>query len=166
MSTRFTGAGWAFPLRTDATGGIALVAREREIEEAIRIVLGTVPGERPMRPEFGCRIHDLVFGPANASTAGQIAAAVRSALERWEPRVDVVDIRVGFDRERDGTVYVDLRYAVRGTNDPRNLVFPFYVIPEHPALPGAERPELPAPPDPPASPAGRTGPRTAGAVAR
>jgi len=134
MSTDFTGAGWAFPVRTDATGSIALVTREREIEEAIRIVLGTAPGERPMRPEFGCRIHDFVFGPANASTAGEIVYAVRTALERWEPRIDVVDVRVGFDSGQDGTVYVDLRYTVRGVNDPRNLVFPFYVIPEHPAL--------------------------------
>jgi phage baseplate assembly protein W len=138
MSTDFIGAGWAFPVRTDATGSVALVTREREIEEAIRIVLGTAPGERPMRPEFGCRIHDFVFGPANASTAGEIVYAVKTALERWEPRIDVVDVRVGFDSGQDGTVYVDLRYTVRGVNDPRNLVFPFYVIPDHPALSAAE----------------------------
>ena len=65
----FVGAGWAFPLATDATGGVALVVREREIEEAIRLILATAPGERPMRPEFGCRVHDHVFAPINASTA-------------------------------------------------------------------------------------------------
>ncbi len=137
MAARFVGAGWAFPVRTDPTGSIALVTRERELEEAIRLVLGTVPGERPMRPEFGCRIHDLVFGPANATTAGEIAYEVRAALARWEPRIEVVDVRVGFDRADAGTVYVDLRYTVRGTNDPRNLVFPFYVIPEHTGAPAA-----------------------------
>jgi phage baseplate assembly protein W len=132
VPARFIGAGWAFPVRTDPTGSIALVTAQREIEEAIRLVLGTAPGERPMRPEFGCRIHDLVFGPANASTAGAIAYEVRSALERWEPRIDVVDVRVGFEAAEAGIVYVDLAYTVRGVNDPRNLVFPFYVIPEHP----------------------------------
>lgn len=132
MPARFIGAGWGFPVRTDPTGSIALVTAQREIEEAIRLVLGTAPGERPMRPEFGCRIHDLVFGPANASTAGAIAYEVRSALERWEPRIDVVDVRVGFHAAEAGIVYVDLDYTVRGVNDPRNLVFPFYVIPEHP----------------------------------
>jgi uncharacterized protein len=137
VAARFIGAGWAFPVRTDPTGGIALVTREREIEEAIRLVLGTAPGERPMRPEFGCRIHDLVFGPANATTAGEIAYEVRVSLTRWEPRIEVVDVRVGFDPADSATVYVDLRYQVRGSNDPRNLVFPFYVIPEHPELPGA-----------------------------
>jgi uncharacterized protein len=131
MSSRFVGAGWAFPVRTDPTGSIALVAGEREVEEAIRLVLGTVPGERPMRPEFGCRIHDLVFGPANATTAGEIAYEVRRSLQRWEPRIDLVDVRVGFDPVQEGTVYVDLVYTVRGTNSPRNLVFPFYVIPDH-----------------------------------
>lgn len=140
MAAPFIGAGWAFPVRTDPTGSMALVTAEREIEEAIRLILGTAPGERPMRPEFGCRIHDLVFGPANASTAGEIAYEVRSALERWEPRIDVTDVRVGFDQVDAGTVYVDLRYTVRGVNDPRNLVFPFYVIPDHPhpASPAAD----------------------------
>lgn len=134
MAARFIGQGWAFPVRTDPTGSIALVTAQREVEEAIRLVLGTAPGERPMRPEFGCRIHDLVFGPANASTAGAIAYEVRSALERWEPRIDVLDVRVGFDAADAGTVYVDLDYALRGVNDPRNLVFPFYTIPPEPPV--------------------------------
>ena len=140
MDVDFIGAGWAFPVTTDATGSIALVVREREIEEAIRLVLGTAPGERPMRPEFGCRIHDHVFGPANAATAGQIAYDVRAALERWEPRIDVEDVQVSFDRIDAGTLYIDVRYVVRGRNDPRNLVFPFYVIPEHESLPAAMPP--------------------------
>ncbi|MGY1640652.1 GPW/gp25 family protein [Geodermatophilus sp. SYSU D00703] len=131
MAERFIGAGWAFPVGTDPTGSIALVTREREVEQAIWLVLGTAPGERPMRPEFGCRLQDLVFGPANASTAGEIAYEVRTALARWEPRITVTDVRVGFERVDAGTVYVDVHYCVRGTNDPRNLVFPFYVIPEH-----------------------------------
>ena len=86
MSDEFIGRGWAFPLRTDATGGIALVSREREIEEAIRLILGTSPGERPMRPEFGCRIHEYVFASADGGTASAIAAEVKAALRRWEPR--------------------------------------------------------------------------------
>ncbi|MFV0458451.1 MAG: GPW/gp25 family protein [Actinomycetales bacterium] len=133
MSVDFVGAGWAFPVTTDATGGIALVRRQREIEEAIRLILGTARGERPMRPEFGCRIHDHVFGPANAATAGQIAFDVRQALERWEPRIDVLDVGVGYGHIDDGVVVIDLRYSLRGLNDPRNLVFPFYVIPTEPS---------------------------------
>ena len=129
MSDEFIGRGWAFPLRTDATGGIALVSREREIEEAIRLVLGTAPGERPMRPEFGCRIHEHVFSPADGTTASAIAADVKAALRRWEPRVDVEDVVVSFDAHDPAVMYIDVRYAIRRTNDRRNLVFPFYVIP-------------------------------------
>lgn len=128
----FVGAGWAFPMTTDATGGVALVVREREIEEAIRLILATAPGERPMRPEFGCRVHDHVFAPINAATAGAIAHDVRSALEQWEPRIDVRDVVVSFDAAATGTLYIDIQYWIRGINDPRNLVFPFYVIPEEP----------------------------------
>src|SRR5205807_5035588 len=76
MSEEFIGSGWAFPLRTDATGRIALVAREQEIEESIRLILGTAIGERPMRPEFGCAIHDYVFDNADTETAARVAAAV------------------------------------------------------------------------------------------
>jgi len=129
MSDEFIGRGWAFPLRTDATGGIALVSREREIEEAIRLILGTSPGERPMRPEFGCRIHEYVFASADGATASAISAEVKAALRRWEPRVDVEDVVVTFDRRDASVLYIDVRYAIRPTNDRRNLVFPFYVIP-------------------------------------
>ena len=129
MSDEFIGRGWAFPLRTDATGGIALVSREREIEEAIRLILGTSPGERPMRPEFGCRIHDYVFASADGATASAIGAEVKAALMLWEPRVDVEDVAVTFDAKDPSVLYIDIRYAIRRTNDRRNLVFPFYVIP-------------------------------------
>ena len=131
MGTEFVGAGWAFPLRTDPTGRIALSTGSREIEESIRLILATAPGERPMRPEFGCAIHDYVFAPADASTAGDIAYAVRVALNRWEPRVDLGDVTVRFDAVDRGVLYVDVEYLVRGTNNPRNLVFPFYTIPPH-----------------------------------
>ena len=133
MQSEFIGAGWAFPLRTDPTGSIALVRGEREIVESIRLVLGTAPGERPARPEFGCAIHELVFAPADAALAGQIAYRVRVALERWEPRVDLDDVLVDFTGAGEGTLYIDIRYRIRGDNDPRNLVFPFYVIPAHEA---------------------------------
>jgi phage baseplate assembly protein W len=131
MAAEFVGAGWAFPLRLDSTGRVALVTADREIEEAIRLVLGTAPGERPMRPEFGSRISELVFAPADATTAGQLAFESRVALERWEPRIDVEDVEVTFDSREEGKLYIDVRYSLRGTNDPRNLVFPFYLIPEH-----------------------------------
>jgi phage baseplate assembly protein W len=129
MSHEFVGRGLAFPLRTDATGGIALVSDHEEIEEAIRLVLGTSYGERPMRPEFGCGIHEFVFAPVNATTAGRLAFEVRRSLVRWEPRIDIVDIDVTFDSEDATVLYIDIMYAIRGANDPRNLVFPFYVIP-------------------------------------
>jgi uncharacterized protein len=131
MGQEFVGAGWAFPLRTDPTGRIALVTREREIEESIHLILATAPGERPMRPEFGCAVHDYVFAPADAGTAGDIAYAVRVALDRWEPRIDLEQVVVRFDAVEAGVLYIDVQYTIRGTNDPRNLVFPFYVIPTH-----------------------------------
>jgi phage baseplate assembly protein W len=126
----FVGRGWAFPLRTDASGGVALVSQEREIEESIRLILGTAYGERPMRPEFGSAIHDFVYAGADAATSAQIAFEVRRSLRRWEPRIDLHDVTVTIDAVDRSLLYVDIRYAVKASNDLRNLVFPFYVIPE------------------------------------
>jgi len=131
VGQEFIGAGWAFPPHTDATGGIALVRDDREIAESIRLILSTSPGERPMRPEFGCALGDYVFAPADAGTAGQLAYEVRLSLDRWEPRIDVAEVAVRFDDADKGVLYLEIGYSVRGTNDPRNLVFPFYVIPQH-----------------------------------
>jgi phage baseplate assembly protein W len=129
MSEEFIGAGWSFPIRTDTTGSIALVTGDDELKEAIELVIGTSPGERPMRPEFGCAIQDFIFAPSDATTAGRIAYEVRASLDRWEPRIEVVDVEVSFDPEDASTLYIDICYTRRGTNDPRNLVFPFYLIP-------------------------------------
>lgn len=130
MAEEFIGRGWAFPLRTDPTGSIALVSGDRELEESMRLILGTAPGERPMRPEFGCRIQEFVFAPSDATTAGRIAHEVRSALVRWEPRVELLGVDVYPADEDRSTLYIDVHYQERSTNDPRNLVFPFYLIPE------------------------------------
>lgn len=132
MAEEFIGKGLAFPLKTDASGGLALVAREQEVEEAIRMVLSTAHGERPMRPEFGCGIHDYVFAPADGTTNGRIRYEVRAALERWEPRIEVKDVQVSNDPGDQTILYIDVQYALRGTNDKRNLVFPFYTIPDEP----------------------------------
>lgn len=128
----FIGRGWAFPVHTDPTGGFALSGGAADIEQAIEIILRTAPGERPMRPEFGCRINEYVFAPATAATAAGISRDVRTALEDWEPRIDVDEVDVNFAAPDSGTCYVDVRYRIHGRNDIRNLVFPFYVIPDEP----------------------------------
>ena len=125
-----SGAAWAFPIRTDTTGSVALVSGDRELVESIRLILGTAYGERPMRPEFGCGIHEFVFAPSDATTAGRIAHEVRASLRRWEPRVEVLNVEVSAGDEDRSTLFIDITYQERATNDPRNLVFPFYLIPD------------------------------------
>ena len=130
MSGTFIGQGWAFPIRTNAAGQIALVSEMQELEEAIRLILGTAYGERPMRPEFGCGIHDLIFSSVDSGTAARVASEVRASLARWEPRIEVLGIDVAPDPANQGLMFIDIRYTPATANDPRNLVFPFYVIPE------------------------------------
>lgn len=130
MSQDFIGAGWAFPLGVSSQGGIALVRREVELEQAMQLILSTYPGERPMRPEFGSRLRDFVFRSADAQTAAELAHEVRNALLRWEARVEVDSVNVVPDGADRTMLYIDIQYQIKETNDRRNLVFPFYTIPE------------------------------------
>ena len=123
------GTGVGFPLRVDRGGGIALSSGVEDIDEAIVLVLGTAAGERPMRPEFGCGIHDFVFESIDAYTLGKIEFEIRDALDRWEPRIDVADVDFDLSRSDEGVVLIEITYVLRTTNDVRNLVYPFYVIP-------------------------------------
>jgi hypothetical protein len=124
----FLGTGWSFPMRINSRGGLSLSRHDQDIEEAIRIILSTAPGERHMRPEFGCGIHDLVFAPNNATTASLAIYHITQALEQWEPRIDVLDVRVDSDQIEGNLLLVSIRYRLRASNDLRNLVYPFYLI--------------------------------------
>lgn len=124
------GRGWAFPVGVSGSGGIALAHGNDDIEQAIRIILGTAPGERVMRPDFGCRIHELVFAPTTGETIGLARHYVEEALGWWEPRIDVRDVTVEGDPNdpRGARLWVSIRYEVRATKDERTLVYPFYLI--------------------------------------
>ncbi len=127
-STRdFLGNGWKFPIRVNPRGGLDFSREEQDIEEAIWILLGTAPGERVMRPRFGCGIHDEVFAPNSPATRGLIAHEVRRALTRFEPRIDVEQVRVDSPPEEPEKLLIRVDYRVRGTNAFHNLVYPFYV---------------------------------------
>jgi phage baseplate assembly protein W len=121
----YLGQGLTWPLQVDSRGGLALARGEREIEQAIQIILETAPGERVMRPEFGCRIHDLVFAPHDAATEGLAIHYVEEALERWEPRVTVQQISIATDPARDGVLLIEIRYQIKDTHDERSIVHPF-----------------------------------------
>lgn len=127
MKKDFLGRGFAFPMRLDPKGSVALTEGEQNIEESIRILLGTAPGERPMRPDFGCRIHDFVFYPNNSNTASLVAYYVRESLAKWEPRIEDIRVTAAPDPERENAIRVDIRYRVRRSNNTRNLVYPFYL---------------------------------------
>ena len=129
MVQDFHGRGWAFPVRVGAGGGIALAEGEEDIKQAVRIIIGTVLGERAMRPGFGCGAHELVFEHTDSSLTGKARFYVRNALERWEPRIEVEKI----DARVDGLkLIVDIHYRVRRTNRRDNIVFPFYLQGERP----------------------------------
>lgn len=125
----FLGSGWSFPLRIGGRGGIGVSKYERDIVEAIHIILSTAKGERRMRPNFGCGIHDLIFSNNDAATAGLIRYHVEEALAFWEPRIEVREVVVLPDPNEPGRTNIDIQYTIKATNDERNLVYPFYLIP-------------------------------------
>ncbi len=125
----FVGRGIAFPMRVDASGSIALESGVADIEKSMRIIIGTAPGERPMRPEFGCRIWELLFEPININTLGMMESVVESALQRWEPRAEITAVNAESPDPASGAVNLTISYVIASTNESRNLVYPFYTIP-------------------------------------
>jgi hypothetical protein len=132
LDNELIGRGWTFPVGTDGSGRLSLSSGIDDIDEAISLILGTSLGERVMRPNFGCRIHDLVFAPVHADTLGLAERYVREALGWWEPRIQVRDVDVRADQESVdvGRLIILIRYTVRTTKDERTLVYPFYLIRE------------------------------------
>ncbi len=129
MDHDYLGVGWSFPLGVDSRGRIAVARNERDIEQAIQMILLTPKGQRMMRFDFGCQIHDLIFAPNDATTLGLAAYYVREALVMWEPRITVLDIETIADESSDGRLLVNVKYEIKATHDKRSLVFPFYRIP-------------------------------------
>jgi uncharacterized protein len=123
----FLGSGWAFPLTVRADGTPTMVAHEEDIRQAIPIILGTEPGERVMRPDFGAGLGAFVFEPVSPSTMIRLGNRVRDALIDFEARIDVLDVSVTTDPERRNCLAVDVHYRVRATNSLHNLVYPFYL---------------------------------------
>jgi phage baseplate assembly protein W len=128
MTTDLVGRGWAYPCTLTAGGAVQLRSGGPELDAAITMIIGTAPGERVMRPDFGCAIWETLFDPIDARTIGLMEQAVREALARWEPRIHLESV-VG-EPAGDGCVELTLAYRVLATNDYRNLVYPFYVIPQ------------------------------------
>jgi phage baseplate assembly protein W len=123
----FLGRGWAFPVTADATGRITMTGADEGVRQSIWSILSTSPGERVMRPDFGCALQDLVFAVNDDSTAEEVASAVREALALWEPRIDVLDVYAAADPTTAEVLLVEINYEVRATNSRFNLVYPFYL---------------------------------------
>jgi uncharacterized protein len=123
----FLGRGWAFPIVPGRDGRITYAEGEASIEDAVEIILGTSPGERVMRPEFGCGIWELVMEANTAQLHGRVQARVRDALVRWEPRIDVLDVRVDSPPEQKNVLLIRIDYRVRSNNAFFNLVYPFFL---------------------------------------
>ena len=123
----FLGRGWAFPVRARLDGSIGYAEGADAIEQAINIILETSPGERIMRPEFGAGIWELVMEANTAQLHGRVQARVREALTRWEPRIDVLDVRVDSPPEQKNLLLIRIDYRIRANNALYNLVYPFFL---------------------------------------
>jgi len=127
MSKDFLGKGWKYPVKIDNNRKIEMSEYEQDIKEAILIILGTAKGERVMRPDFGCGIHDLVFAPINVTTISMVENSVSEGLTLWEPRIELIKVEVSDKESSMGKLLVSIDYRVRITNNRFNLVYPFYI---------------------------------------
>ena len=123
----FLGKGFRFPVAVNLNGGVSTSVLEENVRQSIFIILGTAPGERLMRPQFGCRIHDLMFAPNNDITAARAEVYCEEAIYKFEPRVDKVICRAIAHPDQPNRLDVRLEYVIAGKHEKRNLVFPFYL---------------------------------------
>ncbi len=127
MDIDFLGVGWTSPVQLKENGQIKVARYEDSVRQSIWMILGTAKGERFMRPDFGCDIHEKVFSPNNSGTVGQIVSDVRDALVEWEPRIDVLEVDTIPDRSQPNVILIQVNYQIRTTNNIFNLVYPFYL---------------------------------------
>ncbi|MBX3158753.1 MAG: GPW/gp25 family protein [Deltaproteobacteria bacterium] len=128
MSTNeFLGKGLRFPVSINLNGGVSSSALEENVRQSIFVILGTAPGERIQRPDFGCRIHDLMFAPNTDITAARAEVYCEEAIYKYEPRVESVTVRAAPNADQPNRLDIRIEYVIAGKNDKRNLVFPFYL---------------------------------------
>lgn len=127
MAKEFLGRGWKFPVNVGTEDKIAVSEYGEDVRQAIWIILSTSKGERIMRPDFGCGIHDFVFASINTSTMTLIESSVRDALTLWEPRIELMNVKVSTEKIDEGKLLINIDYKVRTTNNQFNLVYPFYL---------------------------------------
>jgi uncharacterized protein len=126
MNSNFLGVGWTSPVKLE-NNQIVMAHYEECVRQSIWTILSTARGERLMRPDFGCGIHDLVFANNSAGTIGTAIDEVRQALIEWEPRIDVLDVDASPDPSQPNRLLIQVNYQVRTTNNRFNLVYPFYL---------------------------------------
>jgi uncharacterized protein len=127
VARNFLGKGWKYPVELDRMGGIATSAFDELVRQSILVILGTAFGERVMRPLFGCEIHELVFAPNNLHTSTLAADFCVQALTKWEPRIQDIEVQAESSEEESNRLDIHIKYKLRGSNAPRNLVYPFYL---------------------------------------
>lgn len=124
------GTGWAFPIGPDQRGRLAMVSGAQAVQQSILMILMTPKGQRVMRPEFGCQIHELLFAPNDASTLGLASYYVHEALTTWEPRIELVKVEANVDPAFAERIVIGIEYRLLATHSVHSLVFPFYRLPE------------------------------------
>jgi phage baseplate assembly protein W len=127
MEKEFLGIGWKYPVGVEADGSISSSSYEKNIRESILLILGTAKGERLMRPEFGCSIHDYAYSTMDTLTRRMIENSVYEALVAWEPRIEVNEIKTLTEKDLEGKLLISIDYKIRRSNTRVNLVYPFYL---------------------------------------
>ena len=128
IDTQFLGTGWAFPPAFDPrTREAVMVTQQQDVEESLRILLSTSPGERVMHPTYGCGLQRMVFENMDESRLTEIRSLVERAVLFFEPRVILHEVRVNTDELFEGILRLRLDYSIRTTNTRHNLVYPLYL---------------------------------------
>ena len=124
----FLGIGWSFPPTFQTGGfGVTTVAEEEDVKQSLEIILSTTPGERVMRPDFGCNMREMVFEPLNTTVITYMRDRIEKAILYHEPRIDLKKVSINTANANEGEVLIEIDYSIRTTNSRQNFVYPFYI---------------------------------------
>ena len=127
MARSILGRGLSFPVTHDVNGGFSLSSDEKSVRESIQIILGTTPGERVMRPDFGCAVNDLVFAPNDSRTLAMACHYIEQSLIRWEPRIMLQGVDAVYDEDDETRLNINIKFILRSVNTYFNMVYPFFL---------------------------------------
>lgn len=123
----YLGTGWSFPPSFSKPLGAAMSKDVQDIEESLKILLGTAIGERFLNPKFGFNLSSLMFESMTTTLKTFVTSLIERAILYYEPRIDLHRVELNDQGQNEGRLEIVIEYSVRATSSRFTFVYPIYL---------------------------------------